>query len=149
MPVSGPSDLTAIKGPSAGPSNLDAIVLAPASGPSGLAATVLAPASGPSDLSAAEAIPLPLSGPSGLAATVIAPASGPSDLDASILAPVSGPSDLTAALLTLNIAPISSDQDFVDTAGSDGDIIYAEDIGYIFIYDANEGVWHRTNGKTD
>lgn len=153
-PISGPSGLTAVRladpisAPTSGPSNLTAttdIPLAvPAEGPSGLTATPEAPAEGPSSLSAT--INPPAEGPSSLVAGFAAPSEGPSGLGASINAPVAGPSGLSAELATLNIE-IVSDQSFADSAGSiDGEIKYSSDVGYLFIYDSSEGVWHRTNG---
>jgi hypothetical protein len=112
----------------------------PATGPSGLTATEAVPVSGPSSLTASEAIPV--SGPSGLTASENAPASGPSGLTATEAVPVSGPSGLTATKLTLNIAPLSTDQDaLVATAPAAGTIKYSSDVDCLFIYDGTN--WHH------
>jgi len=143
VPVSGPSGLTAtqqIDPPVSGPSGLTATEAIPASGPSGLTATEAVPVFGPSGLTASEAIPV--SGPSGLTATENAPASGPSGLTATEAVPASGPSGLTATKLTLNIAPLSTDQNaLVATTPAVGTIKYSSDVDRLFIYDGTD--WHN------
>ena len=126
--------------PVSGPSGLTASEAVPVFGPSGLTATEAVPVSGPSGLTASENAPA--SGPSGLTATEAVPASGPSGLTATEAIPVSGPSGLTATKLTLNIAPLSTDQDaLVATTPAVGTIKYSSDIDRLFIYDGTD--WHN------
>jgi len=143
VPVSGPSGLTAsqqIDPPISGPSGLTATEAIPVSGPSGLTASEAVPVSGPSGLTASENAPV--SGPSGLTATEAIPVSGPSGLTATEAVPVSGPSGLTATKLTLNIAPLSTDQDaLVATTPAVGTIKYSSDAERLFIYDGTD--WHN------
>jgi hypothetical protein len=143
VPSSGPSGLSAsqqFNPPISGPSGLTATESAPAQGPSGLSASESIPASGPSGLTASEAVPV--SGPSGLTATESIPASGPSGLTATESIPASGPSGLSATKLTLNIAPLSTDQDaLVLTTPATGTIKYSSDSDRLFIYDGTD--WHN------
>ena len=128
--------------PVSGPSGLTATEAVPVSGPSGLTATqqIDPTVSGPSGLTATENVPV--SGPSGLTATEAVPASGPSGLTATEAIPVSGPSGLTATKLTLNIAPLSTDQyALVATTPAVGTIKYSSDIDRLFIYDGTD--WHN------
>ena len=126
--------------PVSGPSGLTATEAVPVSGPSGLTATEAIPASGPSGLTASENAPA--SGPSGLTATEAVPASGPSGLTATEAIPVSGPSGLTATKLTLNIAPLSTDESaLVATTPAVGTIKYSSDVDRLFIYDGTD--WHN------
>jgi hypothetical protein len=144
--------------PASGPSSLSAVQLVPASGPGNLSSTLLPPAAGPSRLSAS-ANP-PASGPSGLSATPGAPAAGPSSLVASLQPPAAGPGGLSAikppsagpgglsSTVTLNIAPLESDQStFADTpsTGTAGDIKYSSDTDHLYIHDGTE--WHHTKGR--
>lgn len=132
--------------PAAGPSSLSAVQLPPASGPGNLTATLLPPAAGPSGLSAS-ANP-PALGPSNLSATLLAPAAGPSSMVASPQPPAAGPGGLSLVKVTLNIAPLESDETtFADNAGSGsaGDIKYSSDTENLYIHDGTE--WHRTQGR--
>ena len=126
--------------PVSGPSGLTATEAVPVSGPSGLTATEAIPVSGPSGLTASENAPA--SGPSGLTATEAVPVSGPSGLTATEAIPVSGPSGLTATKLTLNIAPLSTDESaLVATTPAVGTIKYSSDVDRLFIYDGTD--WHN------
>ncbi len=155
VPASGPNGLTAGENvPLSGPSNLTANVSIPASGPNGLTASESVPASGPNGLTASESVPtsgpngltaggvVPVSGPSNLSASESVPASGPSSLSASESVPASGPSSLSAVKLTLNIAPLSTDQDaLVATTPATGTIKYSSDVDRLFVYDGTD--WHH------
>lgn len=147
-PVSGPSFLDdSTNTPSSGPEQLSSGLQSAVAGISDLSASVNPPVSGVSNFeSALLAEPTPTSGPSTLTASTATPIAGPSSLTAGVESPVAGPDGLSSEIGTLNIE-IVSDQTFADTAGSiDGEIKYSSDIEYLFIYDASEGVWHRTNG---
>lgn len=88
----------------------------------------------------------PTSGPGSLSVGLQPPASGPSSLVAGLQPPVSGPSSLAAVKLTLNIAPLETDDSFAydPSSGSSGEIRYSSDTGYLYIHNGTE--WHRYHG---
>ena len=88
----------------------------------------------------------PTSGPGSLSVGLQPPASGPSSLVAGLQPPVSGPSSLAAVKLTLNIAPLETEDSFADdpSSGSLGEIRYSEDHGFLYIHNGTK--WHRYHG---
>lgn len=103
------------------------------------------PVGGPKNTQAALA--LPSVGPASMQALPGLPSVGPASVQAALGVPSVGPATLTAELLTLNISPLLARQiNFDDPAtGSAGDILYSEDVDFLFIRNVVE--WHRLDGK--